>query len=425
LQADEPALLPVLEVDDDISAADILLATVLSNEEEAASSATALSHVEAEDPKPTDAPQLAKGHVSDIAGAARSPEKPVAQGRGAAPASPLPLVLIDADVTLLEWAKTALQADFSRIHAFQQAEQGLARVRQYLIRGEFPVVLISTKARIDPLSGIHGLSDFVSRLKAQATKLVVVGLQEEAAAGEAAEPDPQSAIRAFDRIVTRPSGQALRARGEGLRAGAGEAFALALHGLLEAKGEISSSNSKSSAAADAPLIRHLRNATTKLQDASSRGEILPVVLDFASEIFVRVAILIVRDEQVFAIAGRGIDALEVDPLSSSPPVSLNTVDGGWVRQVLDGGRPIEGPPATPADHDLLTRFGGVVPETSYLGPIASSGVTVAILYCDQAAAGQGEMPDTSGLEVVLQHAGLALDRAALERALWEVDARTD
>ncbi|MBC8188222.1 MAG: hypothetical protein H8E78_08490 [Proteobacteria bacterium] len=35
------------------------------------------------------------------------------------------------------------------------------------------------------------------------------------------------------------------------------------------------------------------------------------MLDFASEIFARVAILIVREEQVFAIASRGIDALEV------------------------------------------------------------------------------------------------------------------
>ena len=148
-----------------------------------------------------------------------------------------------------------------------------------------------------------------------------------------------------------------------------------------------------------------------------------MVLDFAYEIFQRVAILIVREEQVFAIAGRGIESLEVDPLDSSPPVSLQTLGTGWVREVLDSGAAVEGPPASDADRDLLARFGGVNPDVAYLAPIESGGATIAMLYCDQAPDGSG-IPDTRGLEVVLQHAGLALDRAALERAPWEVDAET-
>jgi hypothetical protein len=165
----------------------------------------------------------------------------------------------------------------------------------------------------------------------------------------------------------------------------------------------------------------LRDATGKLQKASSRGEILPVVLDFASELFARVAILIVRQNQVFAIAGRGIDALLVDPLDSAPPVALQALENGWIRKALQSGEPFQAPPTTPADYELLARLGGVEPETAYLGPIESGGSTIALLYCDQASEG-AEMPDTTGLEVVLHHAGLALDRAALERALWEADA---
>jgi hypothetical protein len=161
--------------------------------------------------------------------------------------------------------------------------------------------------------------------------------------------------------------------------------------------------------------------TQKLQEASSRGEILPVVLDFASELFARVAILIVRQEQVFAIAGRGLDALEVDLLDSNGPVALQALENGWIRKALQSGEPFQAPPATPADHELLARLGDVEPAMAYLGPIESGGSTIALLYCDQASEG-AEMPDTTGLEVVLHHAGLALDRAALERALWEADA---
>jgi hypothetical protein len=408
---DETERLPSLDVEGDLSAADLLVATVLSSEDDSA----------APDTQPIPAEPLGgRTEVSsELAGAAARgavselPSEPV---RVAELASSLPLVLIDSDVTGLEWAKAALQTGFSRIHAFQQAEQGLTRIRQYLIRGEFPVVLISTKIRIDPLSGIHGLSDFVSRLKAQATRLVVIGLQEDDGTGVTADSGQPTTSGAFDHVVSRPSGQALEPTAAG-------AFAVAIREAFEAKNETTPRRSKSDSGNDAQLIRHLRDATTKLQDASSRGEILPVVLEFAAEIFTRVAILIIRDEQIFAIAGRGIDALEVDPLDSSPPVSLPTQGGGWIRQVLDSGKPVEGPPVTSADQDLLARFGGVLPSAAYLGPIKSSGATVAMLYCDQGT-GRGELPHTSGLEVVLQHAGLALDRAALERALWEADART-
>ena len=57
---------------------------------------------------------------------------------------------------------------------------------------------------------------------------------------------------------------------------------------------------------------------------------------------------------------------------------------------------------------------------SYVAPIMSAEQVVALLYADNFSTG-GEPGDTSALEVVLHHAGLALDRAALERALVETD----
>lgn len=89
-----------------------------------------------------------------------------------------PLVVIDPDVAVLEWVKTALQAEFDHVHVFQRAEQGLNRIRQYLIRGTLPVVLLSTESEIDPLSGIHGMTDYVKRLKTQAAKLPILALVE-------------------------------------------------------------------------------------------------------------------------------------------------------------------------------------------------------------------------------------------------------
>jgi hypothetical protein len=58
------------------------------------------------------------------------------------------------------------------------------------------------------------------------------------------------------------------------------------------------------------------------------------------------------------------------------------------------------------------------PAEAYVAPIESGGQVVAVLYADNLP-GDAPLGDTSALEVVLHHAGLALDRAALERALAE------
>ena len=115
-----------------------------------------------------------------------------------------PIVVIDPDAVALEWLKTALEGRFVRTHVFQRAEQGLARIRQYLIRGEIPFVLIALSAPIDSLSGIHGLSDFVKRLRIQAPRIVVVGLKE----GSEERADP---VRGYlDAVLSRPTRKQLR-----------------------------------------------------------------------------------------------------------------------------------------------------------------------------------------------------------------------
>ena len=326
----------------------------------------------------------------------------------------MPVVLIDPDVSVLEWVKSAIEDDFARVHMFQKADQGLTRIRQYLIRGTTPLVLVSPETPIDPLSGIHGLADFVKRLKAQSPRIVVLGLREDDDVAPAAMPG------VLNGVLRRPPRRLLADKLSPAGATASQVLSRALLEVLAQQG----GEARAKAANKAESLRGLRDATAKLQEASSRGEILPVVLDFASEIFARVAILVVRDEEIFAIAGRGISSLEVDPLGSSEPVTVPMPDGGWIRQVLDSGEAVVAPPGHAADELLLQKLGGDQPKRAYVGPIESGDAVIALLYADQSAS-EAPMPDTHGLEVVLHHAGLALDRAALERALWEADAESN
>jgi len=323
----------------------------------------------------------------------------------------MPVVLIDPDVSVGDWVKSAIEKKFARVHVFQRADQGLSRIRQYLIRGETPLVLVSPETQIDPLSGIHGLSDFVKRLKAQSPRIIVLGLRDHDDVAPAAMPS------ALNGVLRRPSRRLLVCKKQPEVAMASQVLCRTVLEILTDQGEVAAKAKASGPAS----MRGLRDATAKLQDASSRGEVLPVVLDFASELFARVAILVVREDQIFAISGRGLPSLEVDPLGPTVPVSLPTLKQGWIREVLDSGKPIVAAPVTEADRTLLDCFGGESPKQVYLGPIESGSSVIALLYGDQSHTGT-PIPDTHGLEVVLHHAGLALDRAALERALWKADA---
>ncbi len=361
------------------------------------------------------------------------PERPAIRGAENHPtstlppmASPekLPVVLIVPSVVVLEWAKAAIADDFARVHVFQQAEQGLARIRQYLIRGEVPLVVISTATRIDPLSGIHGLGDFAKRLKTQSPRLVLLGLAEQEDDG----PAPRTA--GLDRVLPHPARRVLGDVGNPEARAAAEALSRALLeavGAMSGTGRSETPSEKTTArpSEDSEQLDRLEAAKAQLEESTSRGEVLPVILEFAAELFARVAILIVRESEVFAIAGRGLPALEVDPLESTSPTSISAIEPGWLAQVIETGRSQVACPQTAADRALIELLGGGVPEQAFIAPVESDSSVIALLYADQGPATEASpaaaMPETSSLEELLQHAGLALDRAALARALWEVD----
>ncbi|MBW2501251.1 MAG: DUF4388 domain-containing protein [Deltaproteobacteria bacterium] len=375
-----------------VSSADLLAEAVLDREQEAAGQAASAS--------------VATPTVAAAAASALSP-------------SALPVVVIDPEVSVLEWVKGAVSEAYGRVHVFQQAEQGLARIRQYLVRGEKPLVLISPTVEVDPLSGIHGLADFVKRLKAQAPGILVFGLREDAGEGSPASPAPS----VLDALLSRPGLRELRLELEGGEGDGAQSFASALARAINGCCD----GGRPSAEGDGsrqPGLQEVRRVTARLREASTRGTILPVVLDFASELFARVAMLLVRGDTVAAVAGRGIPALAAGSEDAVAPLSASEFDAGWISTVISTRNPAQGAPRTSGDALLLSRLGLAEPATAFVGPIESGGEIIALLYCD-AGESAGRLPDTNGLEVVLHHAGLALDRAALERALHESDPAGD
>ena len=357
--------------------------------------------------------------AAQAAGVVVAAPSPSAADASAHSKSTLPLVVIDPEVSVLEWVKGAVSEAYGRVHVFQQAEQGLARIRQYLVRGEKPLVLISPTVVIDPLSGIHGLADFVKRLKTQAPGILVFGLREEASEGSPAPPVPSI----LDALLSRPGPRELRSELEDGEGDGAQRFASALARVIEGCREGESPSAVEDGGGQ-PGLEEVRLVTARLREASTRGAILPVVLDFAAENFARVAMLLVRGDTVSAVAGRGIPALAASARHEVASLSTSELAAGWVSTVLSTGRPAEGAPLTAGDALLLSRLGLGEPATAFVGPIESGGEIIALLYCDPGESAR-VLPDATGLEVVLHHAGLALDRAALERALHESEPMGD
>jgi hypothetical protein len=320
--------------------------------------------------------------------------------------------VIDRDLVALEWVKEALQDDWKPIHIFQQTEQAMVRIRQYLVRGVAPVVLVAPDIDVDHLGGVVDALDFVARLKAQSPRIVALWLREDGSGGV-------TRMGAADGAVVRPDANRLRAPGAAEKL-ADDTVDFARQVRIDVSGAPRDGGARARRGRSIPpdTLRRLRDATKALTEASSRGEVLPLVIRFASEVFGRVAMFMVRDGTAVGMAQHGLPACGGPDDRDLRELAFPCSASSWLAMVLEQGKAVRGAPGNDGDRDFAGLLGDRVPAQAYLAPIESTGQVIALLYADNLP-DDGPLGDTSALEVVLHHAGLALDRAALERALRE------
>ena len=129
----------------------------------------------------------------------------------------------------------------------------------------------------------------------------------------------------------------------------------------------------------------------------------------------------VREGRAAGMAESGLYRAGGPDADAFREVDLAISDSACFERVIEGRRSIRIAPGE-FEASLWSLLCGAHverPLEAYLAPIESSGQVVALLYADHLPE-QREIGDTSALEVVLSHAGLALDRAVLERALSDV-----
>ncbi|HYB13707.1 MAG TPA: hypothetical protein VEG67_09550, partial [Myxococcota bacterium] len=343
------------------------------------------------------------------------------QGRPSAPSSSAqsdgvpPIIVIDRDLATLEWVKSALRGSFPRVHIFQVSEHAIGRLRQYLVKGDAPVMVVSDRAPPDPLSGARGAREIIERIKAQSPKTPVLLLLEAEVSGG---PKAVGRTGGADAITLRPSaGQLANPRlAEAVAETARRLEQTIGRWALRATGSV---DERGPRRAD---VQRLRKASERLRQPSSRGEVLPLVMRFAADSFSRVAMFMLRDDLAVGIAQIGLSAAGGPDDATLQRVRVPAGESAWLRAVCERRAPLRGAPSNDGDRKLARLLGNALPLEAYIAPIESGERVVAVLYADNLPSG-APLGDTSALEVVLHEAGLALDRAVLERALAEAETR--
>lgn len=318
-----------------------------------------------------------------------------------------PLVVIDGELQVLEWLKTALASDFPRIHIFQRSDLGIQRIRQYLARAEVPVVLLATDAPGDAITGARDPGAIVARLKRLAARMPVFLMGDPNGPAKAARLPGQPRERARpDGIVERPGARDLT---DPRRGPERDRIARALREALRASGSFGGTRADHPAAA----LARLREVSARISDPSSRGAVLREVLSFAAQVFSRVALFMVVEDRAVGIAQVGLPRGGGPDEAGLRNIHLGAREPAWFRTVLERQEPVRAAPADEGDQRLAVMLGNEIPDEAWVAPILSAERIVALLYGDNLPGGQ-PIGDTGALEVLLDSAGMALDRAFLE-----------
>lgn len=166
-----------------------------------------------------------------------------------------------------------------------------------------------------------------------------------------------------------------------------------------------------------PGLHLLRDMLQELNNPSLGGGIILLILRFASELMNRAVILLVRESD---IVGLGQFGLEREPDSADRRVRnirLPIDEPHIFAHALQSSSPVH---EIPEDSSWNTYFfeqlGSGQPAEVFVGPLVSEGRVVALLYGDNLP-DHSPIGDTETLEIFLSQAGLAMEKALLERRM--------
>jgi CheY-like chemotaxis protein len=168
-----------------------------------------------------------------------------------------------------------------------------------------------------------------------------------------------------------------------------------------------------------PGVSLLRSMLEELNNPSLDGGIILLVLRFAAEFMNRAVVFIVRENSIMGLGQFGISVQDGCADSRVRDLRIPVAGDHFFRQAIEAKMALKlNPDGTELNHYFLAQLGGGIPQEVFLGPVVSEGRVVALLYGDNLPEDK-VIGDTDSLEIFLSQAGLAMEKALLQRRLRE------
>lgn len=162
----------------------------------------------------------------------------------------------------------------------------------------------------------------------------------------------------------------------------------------------------------------LKGLLGELANPKESSEISLLVLRLASEYFERAVLLLVKRDEIIGLGGFGVtgdnETMSKKVARLKVPV---TASKAWKKVIEEKATVIQrGNEEILGDRDFFQSMGSIIPKECANIPMVSRGRVIAILYADNAVSAE-PLPDLSAIEIFMIQAGIAMERALLERQL--------
>lgn len=168
-------------------------------------------------------------------------------------------------------------------------------------------------------------------------------------------------------------------------------------------------------------ISSLMALTQELRFPNTTSEITLLILRFASDMFLRGVLFMVGEDRLIGLGQFGLHIDDAD--EKIRQTNIKYAESPFLSKILDEGIFFKGPVGK---DDVTLKFmdeiGEVWSHEAALFPIITEGRAVALLYCDNVPSNEA-MAETEGLEIFISQAGLALEKAILQRKILELEKR--
>lgn len=172
-------------------------------------------------------------------------------------------------------------------------------------------------------------------------------------------------------------------------------------------------------------LHMLKAMISELNDPGSNGQITLMILRFAAEMMNRAVIFLVAKNQLAGLGQFGIVLDGADPQKHVRLIRIPLNEPSIFREAIQKRMPLKkNLKMNKWNEYLVNHLGGIPPREVFVAPIIAGGKIPAILYGDNVPEDK-EIGDTESLEIFLAQAGLAMEKALLERRLREMGTNSD